>query len=320
MYIVHNPMIGSDNTGDEIIMKSIDSQMDCLSLSGQRIDIPSHYYQGRLGRKYQKDAAFTIAAGSNMLGFQGYLRRQWKVSDLDLIFGKNKTLLFGVGWQSYHTRAGLFNKISLRRLLDIDGPHSVRDQFTADKLHSLGFSNVYNTGCPTMWELGGVQEKINLNKRSQRVIYTITNYNKDISREVGWLTKLRNFYKELIFWPQSFEDVAYHEEIEQNIELKPTKLECNLASFEAELLKGDLDYIGTRLHAGVFAMQKGNNALINAIDNRAYEISKDTNLPIFNFTNLEAIDKFALRDTVLSLNLDHSTILKFQEAFRLHVT
>jgi len=52
-----------------------------------------------------------------------------------------------------------------------------------------------------------------------------------------------------------------------------------LQAFDA-LLAGPVDYIGTRLHGGIRAFDRGAWGLIVAVDNRALEIGKDTGLPV----------------------------------------
>ena len=42
----------------------------------------------------------------------------------------------------------------------------------------------------------------------------------------------------------------------------------------------DLDYVGTRLHAGIRALSKGHRSLVISIDNRAECIGADTGLPV----------------------------------------
>src|SRR5699024_4573410 len=49
------------------------------------------------------------------------------------------------------------------------------------------------------------------------------------------------------------------------------------------------DFIGTRLHAGVRAIQKSRPALILAVDNRASEISNDTRLRVIARENVDEI-------------------------------
>lgn len=320
MYVVYNPMLGSDNVGDEIIIESINREFNNLRIAGQRIDIPSHYYPGRLGRSYLSECNFAFAAGSNMLGFKDYLRRQWKVSNWDLIHHKNKILLFGVGWQSYTAKPNWFNKWALNRMLDHVGPHSVRDEYTKKTLQKMGFSNVYNTGCPTMWELVDKIPDINKQPPSERVIYTITHYNKNIKRDIAWLNKLQNCYQELIFWPQSFADEVYHSELEKHTFIKSVKLPCELSSLKRVLTDVDVDYIGTRLHAGVYAMQHRRRALILAIDNRATEISTDTALPIFNCDDLKKIENLSKGEIDFNLSINMREISNFKNCLIQYVT
>jgi hypothetical protein len=69
-----------------------------------------------------------------------------------------------------------------------------------------------------------------------------------------------------------------------------TSLPPNLRSYTAFLDNEDVDFIGTRLHGGIRAMQKGHRALIIGIDNRATEIGRDTNLPVVQRQDLAAIE------------------------------
>ena len=48
------------------------------------------------------------------------------------------------------------------------------------------------------------------------------------------------------------------------------------------LASGDIDYVGTRLHGGIEALNHGRRSLVLAVDNRATEIGKDTNLPVMD--------------------------------------
>ena len=59
-----------------------------------------------------------------------------------------------------------------------------------------------------------------------------------------------------------------------------TLVQSDLQSFDAVLEQADLDYVGTRLHAGIRALNKGRRSLIVSIDNRAECIHADTGLPI----------------------------------------
>lgn len=41
-----------------------------------------------------------------------------------------------------------------------------------------------------------------------------------------------------------------------------------------------MDYVGTRLHAGIWCLKKGIRTMIIAVDNRARQIGADTGLPV----------------------------------------
>ena len=58
----------------------------------------------------------------------------------------------------------------------------------------------------------------------------------------------------------------------------------------------DLDYIGTRLHAGIRALQFKRKSIIVGIDNRSKEISKDINLPIINRKEMRKLNDLIYKD------------------------
>ena len=49
----------------------------------------------------------------------------------------------------------------------------------------------------------------------------------------------------------------------------------------------NIDYVGTRLHAGIHALNNKVRSIIIAIDNRAIEMGKDFKLPVLERTNIE---------------------------------
>jgi polysaccharide pyruvyl transferase WcaK-like protein len=73
-----------------------------------------------------------------------------------------------------------------------------------------------------------------------------------------------------------FTDARYLQGLDAAVEVVPP----NLQAYD-QLLRGSesLDYVGTRLHAGVRALQHGRRTTIFEIDNRAAEMSKTLSLP-----------------------------------------
>ena len=85
-------------------------------------------------------------------------------------------------------------------------------------------------------------------------------------------------YERVYLWLQGRDDLAYIRELgyEDKLELIASTLEA----YDAVLAIDDLDYVGTRLHAGIRALSKGHRSLVISIDNRAECIGVDTGLPV----------------------------------------
>jgi hypothetical protein len=82
------------------------------------------------------------------------------------------------------------------------------------------------------------------------------------------------------------------------------------------LANEDVDFVGTRLHGGIRALQKGRRALILAVDNRAAEISKDTGLPVLPRTDLAGIEEWIEGGAETRLDLPQQAIEDWRAQFR----
>lgn len=60
-----------------------------------------------------------------------------------------------------------------------------------------------------------------------------------------------------------------------------------MKGFDTVLANEDIDFVGTRLHGGIRALQKKKRSLIIAVDNRAIELGADTGLPVIDRSCLE---------------------------------
>ncbi len=87
-----------------------------------------------------------------------------------------------------------------------------------------------------------------------------------------------------------------------------TTAEPTLAAYDALLAAGDSDYIGTRLHGGVRALETGAWGVIVAVDNRALEISRDTGLPVHARGERDAIRATVERRAPLDVRLPYDQI------------
>ena len=200
----------------------------------------------------------------------------WKL-DSDISPYRN-TVLMGIGFDSTSIRSDRYTRILFHTILSKKYIHSVRDTFSERMLRQMGIKNVIYTGCPTMWKLNDEHCKQIPQCKANKVICTITDYNRDYSLDKKMLDILLDSYKEVYFWIQGQEDLAYLRELgyEKRVHIVPSILK----EYDKILQCKDLDYVGTRLHAGIRAMNMSHRSIIISIDNRAECIAKDTGLPI----------------------------------------
>jgi polysaccharide pyruvyl transferase WcaK-like protein len=198
--------------------------------------------------------------------------QQWKIGPISAGVLRNKVVLMGVGWWQYQEEPNSYTTWLLNRVLSRDHVHSVRDEYTMERLTKLGF-DVLNTACPTMWQLS---DMVASPVRPKTCIVTLTDYNKNLEEDQWLLDEVAKYYEEVIVWPQAVRDAAYARELTGNFQLA----EPALTAYNDILSSRPSDYIGTRLHGGIRAFQSKHWGMIVAVDNRALEIGRDTMLPV----------------------------------------
>ena len=215
----------------------------------------------------------------------------------------------GVGFDSKDESFDGYTRQLLRTVLSRDGYHSVRDSFSEQKLKSMGISNVLNTGCPTMWKLTPERCAAIPAGKATNVICTVTDYCRDKVNDKAMLDILLDNYEKVYLWLQGRDDLAYIQELgyQDKLILVPS----TLADYDTVLKQADLDYVGTRLHAGIRALSKGHRSLIISIDNRAECISSDTGLPVLRREDI----CIALKDR-LNGNIETSIALPWENIAR----
>ena len=278
----------SDNAGDGIIMENCLLQLSgCMDVS-DLWHVPTHRFPTVEEKQQLHAAGKKILCGTNILSGRMRYYGLWKLGS-DVSPYRN-TILMGVGFDSKNQAYDAYTKQLLRTILSPDGIHSVRDSFSEKALKSMGIRNVLNTGCPTMWNLTPEHcASIPTNKAS-KVICTLTDYCRDEANDRTMLDILLESYDQVYFWLQGRDDLAYIRKLgyEDKLELVDSTLE----TYDAVLALDDLDYVGTRLHAGIRALSKGRRSLIISIDNRAECISADTGLSVIRREDIA----IALRD------------------------
>ncbi|WP_214798864.1 polysaccharide pyruvyl transferase family protein [Exiguobacterium sp. s50] len=310
--LMYNPAISSLNMGDHIIGDGAYNQLQNLLEEAFVVDVSTHLPVSRYLR-HTEDFNYKFVCGSNLIrGKMNRLFRQW---DINLLNSNlvGPCILVGVGWWQYGDEPNIYTKKLYQKVLSKDYIHSVRDAYTEQQFKKMGIHNVINTSCPTMWNLTKNHcEEIPV-KKSKNVICTITDYNKDHKRDSELFEILFQNYDNVYFWIQGTQDYEYFQELKID-HSKVIIVNPNLKSYD-EVLKQDIDYVGTRLHAGVRALQNKKRTIIIGIDNRAIEKQKDFNLTCISRENLDLLKEKINSTFATQINIPIENINKWKSQF-----
>lgn len=269
-----DPSIGTENVGDEIIYDAVRRELDMIFNFPLCIRVSSHEFMLWESRRVLSKAQHIFVGGSNLLKSKMEWNTQWKLSPFDLIF-PHRTTLLGCGWRHYESNPTPYTKRLYRRVLSPASVHSVRDGMTLRQLQKTGLSNVVNTSCVTMWNLDEAHCAEIPTRKADAIVVTVTAYDADKNADGALIAAAFRNYRRVILFIQQPEDLAYAESLTPN---RFSETISSLAQYD-RVLQEDVDYVGTRLHGGIRALQKKKRTLVVAIDNRAREITEDTNLP-----------------------------------------
>ena len=308
------PSIASDNTGDQIIVEGVKNTLKDFLNTNFTIEFPTHTplsnrYALRMGQPDMK-----IICGSNIL--DGKLNRiihtkHWHLG-YSTAWQLSNSVFIGVGTLLYQ-RCNTYSKFVYKKMFHPDYIHSVRDEYTVKFLNEIGIKNVVNTGCPTMWSLTPEHCAKIPEGKSKKVVFTLTDYAQNKQRDDFLIKTLLKHYETVYFWAQGIKDCDYFRTLEENdrVLIIPPSLEA----YNEFLDSVDADFVGTRLHGGMRALQKGHRTLIIGIDNRALEINKDTGLPVLNQKEIRKLPEIIESEYKTNINLNVSSIRTFLAQF-----
>lgn len=273
--IVFDTSINTLNLGDDIINLYCNKILsECIG--GREIKhISTHVVPDKDELEEIKHTKLKIVCGTNILSPDYVKWTLWKMPRH--LNGYHDVIALGIGWGYYSKSFTEKTKIVYRYIFGKHGIHSVRDSYTENKMKMMGIKNVLNTGCPTMWNLTPEFCKGIPSEKARRVVTTLTDYSRNIDADNYMLEVLSKEYEMVFLWPQGSDDTEYYKELEHfdNVVLLPRDLE----EYTRLLQSGDLDYVGTRLHGGIHALNYKVRSLIIAVDHRAVEIGKDFSVP-----------------------------------------
>lgn len=316
--ILMDTSIASENGGDKIIMDYCQKRLQALLPESYFCHVPTHDYLSSESYKKIEQSKLCVVCGTNLLSSNMNKYNQWKIKRHDKKYLNGNVVLMGVGWWQYQEKPNYYTSSLLHRVLSGTKLHSVRDTFTQKMLTDIGFHNVIYTGCPTMWELTeSITERIPENK-SKDVVFTVTNYSPNETADLLLFNILKQHYRNIAVWMQAFEDYQYINKlgIANEVEIIGPTVE----SYDSYLNTHDVDYVGTRLHAGIRALNYCKRTIIIAIDNRATEIAKDTGLPIVERTDIsDKLAEMIEQKYTVQLNMPWNNIKTWQESLKMEV-
>jgi polysaccharide pyruvyl transferase WcaK-like protein len=299
---------GSWNLGDEIIMQAVNDVIHEIFPDARVFRLPSHEALSRMSYYFLRQSDLCLIGGTNVLASKG-----WRIRWFDSIFLRH-AICFGVTWGGVSPKPSFRDRLLLRRVLDAGQIHSVRDSFTKTLLDQIGVASV-STSCPTMWMLGPEHCAAVPHRKAKNVLFTLTGYRCDPLVDRAMIDILKRHYKTLHFFPQMHGDYAYF----QDLKVKDVRvIGPNLRSYDKLLANEEVDYVGSRLHGGIRALQFKKRTLVIGVDHRSAEIANDTGLPVLRRTDMKELETWIAGSAPTRINLPTENIANWKSNLRLH--
>ena len=319
--VLFDTSCGSTNMGDYIINESIFREMSPLLKRSFVVKYPTHTPIRRLFQmirpnKFCSNADYKFLCGTNLFGTNLLCPgTSFNISAFDIgLYRDSISIGCGIGQDRNWAKHTMYSKYIYKHILSREYTHSTRDNKTELFLKNLGFKAI-NTGCPTMWMLTTEHCAKIPETKSKDVVFTITDYKSDKAADKYLIKTLRNNYRKLFFWVQGSSDLPYLRSIcdMSNIEIVYPALD----NYRNLLQSLNIDYVGTRLHAGLFALQHCRRSLIIAIDHRARDMNESFNLPIIERSNLDMLETRINSSFATDIKINTENIRKWKDQFML---
>lgn len=302
----------SSNLGNLVIQDAVNREVERVLPGHEIVRISTFQTPDPESRWALRRAEWILVGGTNILTSEMDKYRQWVISIRHAIHVR-KAILLGAGWWKYQSAPNWYTRFFLRLLLSGKSVHSVRDNYTLGMLATAGWRNAVNTSCPTMWPLDQKNESDYPASKAGNVLVMLTDYARDPEADRRLLELLCASYDKVYAWPQGMEDQAYLRDFAAPIEILPRTME---ALERVVTRNGPVDYIGTRLHGGIYCLNRGVRSLILEVDNRAAEIAKDTGLLTARRDDFARIERWIREPLPFRIDLDQQAISKWRGQFR----
>ena len=322
---VMDTSILSFNVGDHIIMESARKGLGPILENAFVVNMPTHsplFHQYEFSlrnidsfRQALNSIDLKFVCGTNLLEKNMKKRKNsWNLHTSDLKYF-NDFVLVGVGTDGLEKVENDYTVKFYQKALSHDYIHSTRDEKTKEFLESLGLKAL-NTGCVTLWPLTKEHCSQIPIKKADTVVFTITDYKPDIEKDRYLINELLNSYDTVYCWLQGIMDSAYLDSLKiENLNNKVHFITPTLAAYNEFLETHDCDYVGTRLHAGIKAIQKKRRSIIIGVDNRARDIHETYGIPLLERTELEHLTDVIQSDLKTDIRINEDRIKLFLSQF-----
>lgn len=287
--------IGTFNIGDAIIMECVRKELSFIMKGRFELSLPTHLapfhgyqvWRNSLALREYSSCKYKFVGGTNLL-IPNLLTHfpQWNIN----LFNYKPlqgVILVGVG-AGAGQKNNFYTKYIYSRMLNKAYLHSVRDERSKIVMEKLGFRAI-NTGCPTMWMFTPEFCKQIPTGKSSEVVFTVTRSpHLDRERYQLLIDILRRNYAKVYFWPQCLGDKEYFDSLENTADIQI--LSPDLHTYDDFLTRHSCDYVGTRLHGGIYAMRHQRRAIVLAIDERARGINQDNHLNCIEWDNMDQLE------------------------------
>lgn len=297
--LMFDTAIGTFNQGDDIILDSAQAGMETLFNNnfvmrlGTHVSNLSLYHYLRNSNKMQfaDNCDYKFIMGTNLLT-SDVIRTigQWPIGPISKRLYRN-SIMMGVGITQSNRELTFYTKALYRDILRRDIAHSVRDEESKALLESVGGIQVIDTGCPTLWKLTpDVCANIPVNKARNAVI-TVSGQKKyqNPERDQMLIDVVERNYDKIYIWIQTYEDEGYFQSLKHT---KDITYIYSLRQYGEICDNGNVDYVGTRLHGGIYAMQHGVRSVIVEIDHRAKGFKEINNINTIARDELEGLEDY----------------------------
>lgn len=318
--VLFDTSYGSFNIGDYFINECFNKEMKKLLNNNFCYRVGTHnpichFYQINRKNDYFKfyeDANYKFIIGTNIIKKNMLTRKPDWNTNIFNCFPYKDSILVGAGLSNDSNNINFYTKVLYKKILNKKYIHSVRDEKTKKFLEDLGFKAI-NTGCPSLWSVNKKMCSKIPKEKSENVVFTLTDYAKNKENDQKLINILNNNYKKIYIWIQGSNDYNYFKSFDniQNIKIiNPT-----LSEYHKFLDNNDVDYVGTRLHAGICALKHLKRTIILSVDNRARDMKETYNLNVLERNEINKLEPIINSKFKTNIKIDTKKINQWKKQF-----